>query len=76
MRKNPNYSIYYNSVARLFVLGIIPAAMLIYLNYKVNIAKALRPLIFIFDSRAGAMLFVLTTSHVCKCCFMTKQILT
>lgn len=60
MRKNPNYSIYYNSVARLFVLGIIPAAMLIYLNYKVNkttnmvaTVESLRgsvfgPLIFIF----------------------------
>ena len=35
MRKNPVYAIYYNNWARLFILGIIPAAMLIYLNYKV-----------------------------------------
>ena len=37
MRKNPVYAIYYNNWARLFILGIIPAAMLIYLNYKVSI---------------------------------------
>ena len=36
MRKNPVYAIYYNNWARLFILGIIPAAMLIYLNYKVR----------------------------------------
>ena len=41
MRKNPYYSIYYNSWARLLVLGIAPAAMLIYLNYKVNFTKQL-----------------------------------
>ena len=35
MRKNPNYSIYYNCWARLFFLGIGPVAMLIYLNYKI-----------------------------------------
>jgi hypothetical protein len=35
MRKNPDYSIYYNCWARLFFLGVIPAAMLIYLNYKI-----------------------------------------
>ena len=35
MRRNPTYAIYYNNWARLFILGIIPAAMLIYLNYKV-----------------------------------------
>ena len=37
MRRNPTYAIYYNNWARLFILGIIPAAMLIYLNYKVCI---------------------------------------
>ena len=37
MRKNPDYAIYYNNWARLFVLGVIPALMLIYLNYKVKI---------------------------------------
>ena len=35
MRKNPDYAIYYNNWARLAVLGIFPALMLIYLNYKV-----------------------------------------
>ena len=36
MRKNPYYAIYYNNWARLAVLGIFPALMLIYLNYKVK----------------------------------------
>ena len=36
MRKNPYYAIYYNNWARLAVLGIFPAPMLIYLNYKVQ----------------------------------------
>ena len=35
MRKNPDYAIYYSNWARLAVLGIFPALMLIYLNYKV-----------------------------------------
>lgn len=39
LRKNPFYAIYYNNWTRLIVLGIIPAAMLIYFNYKVNEAS-------------------------------------
>ncbi|XP_040567083.1 FMRFamide receptor isoform X1 [Lepeophtheirus salmonis] len=35
LRKNPNYAIYYNNWTRLAILGIIPACMLIYLNYKI-----------------------------------------
>ncbi len=36
LRRNPSYAIYYNNWTRLAVLGIIPAALLIYLNYKVH----------------------------------------
>lgn len=39
LRKNVNYAIYFNNWARLLVLGIIPAAMLIYFNYKVYTTK-------------------------------------
>ena len=46
MRKNPDYSIYYNCWARLFFLGVIPAAMLIYLNYKVSFV----PLVFCYQN--------------------------
>merc|ERR1719295_931798 len=34
-RRNHIYAIYYNNWTRLAVLGIIPAAMLIYFNYKI-----------------------------------------
>ena len=37
LRRNPNYAIYYNNWTRLLVLGIIPAGMLIYFNYKESI---------------------------------------
>ncbi len=40
LRKNPHYAIYYNNWTRLLVLGIIPAAMLIYFNYKVAAVSA------------------------------------
>ena len=30
------YVIYYNNFARLFTLGIIPAILLVYLNFKVS----------------------------------------
>ena len=36
LRKNAYYAIYYNNWTRLLVLGIIPAALLIYFNYKVR----------------------------------------
>ncbi len=36
LRKNRTYAIYYSNYARLLVLGIIPAVLLIYFNYKVR----------------------------------------
>jgi hypothetical protein len=35
LRKNPDYTIYYNNWTRLFVIGIVPTILLIYFNYKV-----------------------------------------
>ena len=37
LRTNQAYVTYYNQWARLLVMGFIPAVMLIYFNYKVNI---------------------------------------
>lgn len=36
LRREPAYAIYYNNWTRLLILGIIPAIMLVYLNYKVR----------------------------------------
>ncbi len=46
LRRNPSYAIYYNNWTRLAVLGIIPAALLIYLNYKVHHTYLLEGLLF------------------------------
>ena len=35
LRLNPDYAIYYNNWARLAVLGIIPAVMLVFFNTKI-----------------------------------------
>lgn len=35
LRREPAYAIYYNNWTRLLILGIIPAIMLVYLNYKI-----------------------------------------
>ena len=37
LRTNQVYVTYYNQWARLFVMGFIPAVMLIYFNYKVRV---------------------------------------
>ena len=34
-RMDPNYTIYYNNMARLFILGIMPAAFLVFFNAKI-----------------------------------------
>ena len=39
LRRDPDYAIYYNNWTRLVILGIIPFAMLVYFNYKVNEMK-------------------------------------
>ena len=35
LRKNREYAIYYNNLARLLLLGIIPFGLLAYFNYKI-----------------------------------------
>ena len=35
LRKDPDYTIYYNNWTRLIVIGIAPVILLMYFNYKV-----------------------------------------
>ena len=35
LRKRPEYTIYYNNWARIFILGVIPTALLIFFNTKI-----------------------------------------
>ena len=42
LRKDPNYTIYYNNWARLSFIGIVPMILLIYFNYKVSLRSNIR----------------------------------
>ena len=79
LRRDPNYAIYYNNWTRLAVLGIIPAAMLIYFNYKVRALYCLTS--YYSPNKVSTVLRTnLKTSLHTKCfntdCFGVKNCLT